>query len=352
MKKITTFWMTLILILTLTACSGGKVAVITLGDTITVAGSGATANRSTVTITAGGTYSISGELTNGQVEVNTKEKVKIKLNGVKITNNSGPALLITDAKKVTVMLVAGATNYLTDGNSKNKNDAAIFTNDTLVIEGDGILIVTGNNREGISRDDDIIINGGTIKITAPDDGLNAHDDITFNGGYVYIIAGGDGIDSNGTTNLTGGTVISLGSTAEGDGGVDSIRGFTITGGTLIATGNINAAPDIGSTQSSFYIDSGSNLAAGTLFHVEQDGSDIVTFAPARSYQTVLYSSEKLTEGTTYQAYMGGSSSGTATDGLYTDGTYTEGAGNTSISVTAAIVPAGLGETGGPGGNRP
>ncbi|SHH70851.1 carbohydrate-binding domain-containing protein [Clostridium grantii] len=48
-------------------------------------------------------------------------------------------------------------------------EAAILTNDTLVIQGEGILMVIGNNNEGISSDDDIIINSGIIKITAKDE---------------------------------------------------------------------------------------------------------------------------------------------------------------------------------------
>ena len=196
---------------------------IALGDTISVSGEGATVDGTTVHITAAGVYSVSGTLADGRIEVDAKGKVYLEFDGVDVTSSSGPALTITDAKKVTLTLVDGTTNYLTDAAADNEYDAALFTNDTLIINGAGTLIVTGNNNEGISSDDDIIVNAGTVEVTAVDDGLNAHDDITITGGHVYIHAGGDGLDSNGTINISGGTLISLGSTAGGDGGLDAGR---------------------------------------------------------------------------------------------------------------------------------
>ena len=179
---------------------------ITLGERITINGSGAAVSGSTVHITAGGTYRISGALANGQVRVDTKEQVRLLLDGASITSDSGPALFIVDAKKVTLTLLAGTTSSLADSAHDGESDAALFTNDTLVIDGEGTLVVTGNSVEGICSDDDIIIEGGTIRVTAVDDGLNAHDDVTINGGHLHVTSGGDGIDSNGTVNITGGTV--------------------------------------------------------------------------------------------------------------------------------------------------
>ncbi len=139
-------------------------------------------------ITSGGYYSISGELNGGQITVDTKEKVYIELAGVEITNSRGPALQIIDAKEITVILKTGTVNTMSDGGNSEYN-AAIFSNDTLIIEGDGKLVVTGNNGHGIESDDDVIINGGDIIINGglitavcSDDGFNAETDITINGG--------------------------------------------------------------------------------------------------------------------------------------------------------------------------
>jgi hypothetical protein len=302
---------------------------IALGDITTVSGEGASVDGNTIDITAAGVYSISGTLVDGQIDVNTKGKVYLEFYGVDVTSSDGPALLITDAKKVTITLVEGTTNSLTDAKNENENDAALFTNDTLVINGAGTLIVNGNNNEGISSDDDIIVNAGTIKVTSVDDGLNAHDDITINGGEVYLLAGGDGIDSNGTVNINGGTVVSLGGTAGGDGGVDAVGTFTITGGTLIAGGGGVAAPSGDSTQASIYVSTGSTQAAGIVITLTRDGEENLTFALDRGSQNLLISSSDLVADATYEVYVGTST--------------------TAISATAAITPAGAGEMSGPGG---
>ena len=62
-----------------------------------------------------------------------------------------------------------------------------------------------------------------------------------------------------------------------------------------------------------------------MFHVQaSDGTNVLTFVPIKSYQSVAFSAPALTSGATYDVYTGGSSTGTATDGLYTGGTYTGG----------------------------
>jgi hypothetical protein len=317
---------------------------IVLGETISISGQGAAVEGNTVVITAAGVYSIKGTLAAGQIRVDAKGKVYLEFGGVDITSDSGPALNIIDAKKVTLTLVEGTTNYLADKAGDGQSDAALFTNDTLVVNGKGTLIVTGNNVEGIASDDDLIIESGTIRVNAVDDGLNAHDDITINGGYVFITAGGDGIDSNGTVNMNGGTVVSFGGTAQGEGGIDALGAFTITGGTLVAGGNNIAAPCEESTQPSLYVDSGTMLEAGTLIHVEREGQGILTFSAPNEFQNVLFSSGELARKAVYEVTLGGTSTGTPTDGFYNDGTYTAVETGTLLSVGAAIIPDGAGVT--------
>ena len=82
-----------------------------------------------------------------------------------------------------------------------------------------------------------------------------------------------------------------------------------------------------------------------------DGSEIVTFAPKKTYSSVAFSSSKLAIGTAYDVYYGGSSSGVAKDGLYEGGKYTPGTKLTSFTPTGPGTYVGYGGMGGGGGFR-
>ena len=71
-----------------------------------------------------------------------------------------------------------------------------------------------------------------------------------------------------------------------------------------------------------------------MLHVEsQDGTDILTFVPAKAYQSLVICSPRPKKGTTYDVYSGGSSTGTLADGLYSGGTYTAGTKLGSITLS-------------------
>jgi hypothetical protein len=206
--------------------------VITLGDPITVDGPGAVVSGSTVTIISGGVYRAIGTLTNGMIEVNTTEEVRLVLDGVVITHASGPAISVTNAEKVSLVLADGTTNTLTDSAvySDTSLKSTLFSNDTLEISGNGALVVTGNYKHGIASDDDLIIDGGSITIvSAIKDGLHANDNITINGGTIHVIqAGSDGMESEGDVVLAGGA-LTLAVTNDGINSADTVG---ISGGTL------------------------------------------------------------------------------------------------------------------------
>lgn len=156
-----------------------------------------------ITISAGGTYRLSGKLTKGQVLVTGSEKVKLYLDGVEITSPSGPALVCTNEKRTILSLAKGSQNTLTDSadnadteiNGCNVSACALFAQDKLTINGSGSLTVTGSSVDGIVCKDDLKLVNGTITVEAAQDGVKGKDCVAMFGADLNITAGNDGIKS-------------------------------------------------------------------------------------------------------------------------------------------------------------
>jgi hypothetical protein len=180
------------------------------GDTISVAGDGAVVNGSSVSITAAGTYTLSGTLNNGQIFVETDDEdpVVLILNGVNITNATSAPIYVSNADKVVITLAEGTENVVTDGDSYLFADAAatdaasaepnatIFSKADLTINGSGSLTVNANYNNGIVSKDDLKIVSGAITVNAVNDGIKGRDSIAVKDGTITINAGGDGMQAN------------------------------------------------------------------------------------------------------------------------------------------------------------
>jgi hypothetical protein len=247
---------------------------------------------------------------------------------------------------------------------------AIHSNSSLVINGGSFSIATGD--DGIHADSVLVVENGEISISASyegiDDGLNGAGgrdgsgmggpgmggplrdnfnatvdySLTINGGYIAIAAIWDGIDVNGRIEMNGGEVIVHGPTSDMNSALDYDASFKITGGFLVGAGSsrMAQAPGTGSTQYSIMLNFRSKKPAGTLFHIQsRDGNEILSFTPAKDFQSIAFSSPSLKKGTTYDVFIGGSSTGTLRDGLYLDGTYSPGTNVSSFttSLTTAII---------------
>ncbi len=88
----------------------------------------------------------------------------------------------------------------------------------------------------------VIIGGGTLNLTASDDGINSISTsgtgITLSGGYLYLYAGGDGLDSNSTTSYSaisfeGGDAVII-SSGNGNSSIDSDGGYKYSAGSVVA----------------------------------------------------------------------------------------------------------------------
>ena len=216
------------------------------GDSASVSESGAVAEGSTVTISAAGTYIVSGNLTDGSITVTTSEddKVQIVLNGVKIASSSGPAIDIQSADKCFITLAEGTQNSLSDGSAFTSEDAnaCIYATCDLTINGSGSLDVSGNYRHGVFSKDDLVVYGGSINVSAVEDGLNGKDSVKIGAGNISIDSGADGVKSSKSTNPEKGFVYVSGGSLSIDAEDDGIQAKTylcIAGGSI----EIDAADD-------------------------------------------------------------------------------------------------------------
>ena len=251
-------------------------------------------------------------------------------------------------------------------------DDALHANERLTINGGEFALASGD--DGIHADTSVFINGGNVNITksyegiestyitlndgtihlvSNDDGLNASNGqgggmadesfLTINGGLVVLNAQGDGFDSNGSSLITGGTVIVNGPTENRNGPLDVNGTLEITGGTLVAVGSAGMPelPAGSSTQNSIAMILNSAQAGGTMVHIEsENGEEILSFVPAKSYQYVAVSSPKLQTNQTYNIYVGGSSTGSAVDGFYGNGSYSAGTLVSSVTISSTVTTIG------------
>lgn len=235
-------------------------------DGCAVDGAGAAADGSTVTITAGGTYVLTGQISAGQVVVNADgEKVQLVLDGASVTSTNSAAILVRAAKKVWLTLADGTQNKLATSGSFAEDDeysidGAVWCKSDLTINGTGTLKVSSAEGHGIVCKDELaLVSGdveveaarhavqaqdaacvvaGTWSLTAGTDGIHCGDDddaekgsVLIVGGTVSIDAASDGVDAANVLEVDGGEV----TVSAGDDGLHSERALQVDGGTVTVT---------------------------------------------------------------------------------------------------------------------
>ncbi|WP_337100629.1 carbohydrate-binding domain-containing protein [Paenibacillus sp. YIM B09110] len=256
-----------------------SVAIALTGTGATISGEGATVDGGKITITAAGTYVVSGKLEEGQLVVNVQDKgvVRLVLNGVDIHNSSSSAIYVEEAGKTIISLQEGTENTLSDGEAyvypdatTDEPNAALFSHDDLTINGTGKLTVQGNFNNGITSKDKLKITGGTIDITAADDGLMGRDLVAVKDGSITIKSEGDAVKTTYDTDTTKGYIVIEGgsfSIDAGDDGIHSETAIAIAGGMIdiVQSNEGIEAPTIaisGGETSVVSTDDGINVAGG------------------------------------------------------------------------------------------
>lgn len=216
---------------------------VTLSDSGSSAeGEGVTIDGSTVTITAEGTYIISGSLSDGRLVVDTEDtaKVQLVLDGAHITSSTGTALYVKNADKVFMTLAEGSENSLVATGAATEEDehsldGALFAADDLTINGEGSLTVQSDQGHGIVGKDEVTLVSGTLEVTAAGSAIQGKDSVAVKDGTYTLTATTDGIHAEHESNGAKGFVYIAGGTfsiAAGSDGVDASNDVMIDGGTL------------------------------------------------------------------------------------------------------------------------
>ena len=205
-------------------------------------GSGVSVSGKVVTISKAGYYSVSGNTPDGQlvIDCGKDDAVYLIMNGVDLSCSDGPAILCNKADKLTLTLTGNSVNSLSDGtgysaeNAEN-NAAALYSRETLVINGSGTLNVTGNYKDGINSRDGLKLCGGIINVNAAEDGIIGKDYLLGASGTVTVNSGCDGLKSTNSTDQQKGYIsITDGSYTLNCGrdGIQAENNLNISGGTI------------------------------------------------------------------------------------------------------------------------
>lgn len=227
-----------------------------------VIGSGVTVKENTITITKGGSYEISGKLSDGQLIIaadKTNDDVQILLNGTEIMNSQTSPFFIETADKVIVTLAEGSENTFSDSKNRestDEKDGTIFSQEDLTFNGDGALKVTGNYQDGIRSKDDLVFIAGNYQVTAANNGLKGSDSVSILAGDYQLNVKNDGIQSSNTKDKSLGWIGIDGGTFEIVAEHDGIQAETdlkisqsvlavTTGGGAKASTKITDEPEVG-----------------------------------------------------------------------------------------------------------
>ncbi len=311
-----------------------------------------------VHITKAGTYSLSGELSKGQIAIdlgkdakeNPEAVVTLILDGADITCSVAPAIIFynvyecgvadeetaqkdvdTTKAGANVIIADGTTNTVNgsyvariyepgtvvlsedgkeveDADKLHKYDGAFYSKMSMNICGeekeDGVLNINAEN-EGLDSELHLTINGGYINIRSGNDGINTNEDnvsvTAINGGYLNIIVTGetgegDGIDSNGWLVFNGGTTVTSACSKSADAGIDSDKGIHINGGTVISSGHMLDRIEDGAQNYAVLTFDKTQSGKNSLQLKNDKDEEVFTTVPENDYSVFIYSAPTLTAG--------------------------------------------------------
>lgn len=192
-------------------------------ENTTINGSGASFSDSVLTISKSGDYFLKGKLSDGRIVVDSKTRgrVCLYLNGVTVHSSVDSPLNITSAGRVAKIILAEKTsNELSDfsdkanstenGNNGDYTSAVIFSQNDLVLEGEGTLKINAKHKKGIYSEQKLTVLGGNINIESADDALGSKSGIVFRSGALNAVSGASGIRTGSSESQKGSIIINGG----------------------------------------------------------------------------------------------------------------------------------------------
>ncbi|MBQ6985987.1 MAG: carbohydrate-binding domain-containing protein, partial [Oscillibacter sp.] len=311
------------------AYTNSAVSVPASSTTLTFSNSGVTATGSesgykvegtALTIQEAGVYTITGTCTEGSITVK-KGTTGVTLILQDLTLASSTTAPLSCNKETGVTLYAVGTVTLTDKESLANEESDDFEGAAIKVKSGAALTITGTGtltadgsackngikgaaesaitvegaltlnvkaaNNGIAADGEVIINSGTVNVTADGDGIKAEPDsddtaskgaVTVNGGSVTIVAQGDGVQATGDVTITGGAfdIRTHGGAANAKqlGTDDSAKGIKSDSRVIISGGTfaLNSADDALHANGNVTVTGGSyTIQAGDdAFHADYD----------------------------------------------------------------------------------
>ena len=275
----------------------------------------------------------------GRGSENSTEENGTSMKGLKASSGlliSGGSIAIDSADDAihsdTSLTISGGALHIASG------DDAIHAEDTLTVAAGEIAI--SESYEGLEALH-IEVQGGSIDLTASDDGLNAAGgtdqsgttggrdgmfgggrggrpgggfggmsgnsggSIKISGGNLLIHSSGDGIDANGSLEISGGYTVVVGPTQGDTATLDYDTSAVITGGTFIGTGAAGMAQTFSdSEQGVIAVQVGSQGAGTEIILQDQKGNTVLSHTPDLSFAVVIMSCPEMVKGETYTITVG------------------------------------------------
>lgn len=264
-------------------------------------------------ITKGGTYTLSGDVS-GTVYINTKDNVTIILDGAQLTSDRGPAIYVEDAGSLTINTVSDSSITVSGTDSAGEN-AAVFSKDDIILTGSGTLSIESRDGDGIHANDSLTIDSAVLDIKAGSDGIDVNEALIYTSSKVTIDAEKGGINSGDTDSLTSAEDVLV----------------TLNGGTLTITSGDDGIRSLGSVTNNgtdISIVSGGGRTGSTAKGGMMPGWGKMNYTAGEQRTDMMFSES---EALSYAETATGSDSESAkSKGISVDGSFLNTSGDLSI----------------------